>query len=292
MGIILLIDSGCDLPLEWIEDNKSYLEVIGMPISIENEGYIDDFGKNLSHNFLYSKLRQGIMPRTSQITAYRFLESFEKHYALGNSILYIGFTSHMSGTFNNAVLAKNTFLAEHPDADIVLVDTSSASIGQGLLIVYALEMLKNGKSKEAIVKWLEENKLSTNHWFAVDDLYYLKNGGRISSTTAVVGSMLNVKPIVIVNQNGELKSYTNIRGRKKSLRYLYNKVKEHIRDDSKIIIGHGNCLEDALKLKDMVLEEITVKEITISELSATIASHVGPNMIAITFMGKSAREDI
>lgn len=291
MSSIIITDSTCDLTLEYVQENADVLDTIGMPVNVDGYEYLDDFGKSLSHDEFYAKLRSGVMSSTAQINAFRFREMFEKHYKAGKSIIYIGFTSGMSGTFNNALLARGEILEEYPDADITVIDSLSASIGQGVLVVEAIDQLRQGKSKEEIVDWIESNKLKSNHWFAVDDLNYLKKGGRISATTAVVGTALNIKPILTVDHSGKLIPYSNVRGRKKSMKFLADKVHEHMENPEEVtlIIGHGNCLEDAEMLKEYILEGCTPKKILISELSATIASHVGPNMIAAAFVG-STRE--
>ena len=292
MNTIILTDSTCDLTLEYVEQNSDILDVLGMPVNIDGHEYFDDFGKTLSHDEFYSKLRLGIMPSTAQINMFRFSTMFKKHYVEGKSVIYIGFSSNMSGTFNNAVLARQEFLEIYPDADITIIDSLAASIGQGVLIVGAIDMLREGKSKDEIVNWVEANKLKANHWFAVDDLNYLKKGGRISAATAVVGSALNIKPILTLDNSGKLGSYTNVRGRKKSIKFISEKFQEHVINCSEatVIIGHGNCLEDAEILKEYVLSIGKPKNIIISELSATIASHVGPNMIACAFIGDGREE--
>lgn len=291
MNAIILTDSCCDLTSTYVEDHQVYLDIIGMPVNLNGFEYFDDLGKTLSHQEFYRSLRSGIIPATSQINQFRFVEKFEAHYQQGHEVIYLGFSSGMSGTFNNALLAKEYVLEKHPDAKISVVDTLSASIGQGVLVMAAVEMLKNGASSEAIIQWVESHKMNSNHWFAVDDLHYLKKGGRISAVTATVGSALNVKPILTVDTQGKLTTYSNIRGRKKSIRYLYDRFKSNISDTVPeiVLIGHGNAPEDAELLKEHVLEEYAPKVLLVSELSATIASHVGPNMLAIAFIG-SERE--
>lgn len=292
MGTIILTDSCCDLTLEYIEQNSDVLDFLGMPVNIDGYEYLDDFGKTLPHSEFYSKLKSGIMPSTAQINSYRFYEKYKKHCGNGDSVLYLGFSSNMSGTYYNALTARNEFIEHNPGADITVIDTLSASIGLGILVVNAVSMLRQGRSKEFIADWLEKNKMNTNHWFAVDDLIYLRKGGRVSTTTALVGSALNIKPILTVDRDGKLGNYTNLRGRKKSIRFLADKVKQHIlnMEDTTIIIGHGDCLDDARLLEGYILEQVSPKQIILSELSATIASHVGPNMIAAAFIG-DIRED-
>ncbi|GAA0176719.1 DegV family protein [Clostridium sediminicola] len=288
MSTILLIDSCSDLPLTYVEENKNIIDIIGMPIEIDDDEFIDDFGKSYSHKDYFNKLRDGKMPSTGLINIYRFTKKFTEQYKKGNSVIYLGFSANLSGTFNNALLAKEEVKSEFPEADIEIIDTAAASIGEGVLVVQAIEMLKDGKSKEDIIKWVETNKYKANHWFAVDDLHFLKNGGRVSSTSATVGTLLNVKPILTVDKKGVLKSYSNVRGRKKAIKFLVGKFEEHVIDCEKttLIIGHGDCEEDALKIKEMITKEFNLKNIIVSQLSATIASHVGPNMIALAFLGQ------
>jgi len=289
MKTILLTDSCCDLPLSYVKENSENIEIIGMPINIGADNFVDDLGdQNYDHPEFYNQLRSGILAKTAQITPVDFHKAFKKHYDQGRSTVYIGFSSGMSGTFNNAVLAKQMIHEEHPDAIIDIIDSHSASIGQGVLCMKAINMIKSNANQNAIVDWVQDNKMNTQHWFAVCDLMYLKNGGRIPASIAAVGTLLNVKPILTVNVDGKLKSHSKVRGRKKSLRYLAEKVKEKNEhtDHPVIVIAHGDCLEDANRMKEMVLSEFTDAEIVVSEISATIATHVGPNMIAIGFMGE------
>ncbi len=287
MSVKIITDSCCDLPIHFLEAHQDMLEVLGMPVQINGVDYIDDLGKTLDHNTFYDFLRKGTMPTTSQINAYRFEEAFKKNIELGHEVLYIGFSSGMSGTFNSACVATSAVKEDHPDAKIELVDTLSASIGQGAIIVEVLKKLKTGSTLDELKKWVEDNRLNINHWFGVDDLNYLKNGGRISSASAMVGNVLNVKPTLIVDQEGKLKSYGNVRGRKKSISFLLSKIEEHLQDreNVSVILGHGNCPEDAETLREMIQSQINPYEIIVSELSMTIASHVGPNMIAVAFLG-------
>lgn len=293
MSIILLVDSCSDLPLEYIEQNSDVIDSIGMPLNIKGLDCYDDFGKTMSHSELYGYLRKEIMPTTSQINSHRFMEKFSDNYEKQNQLIYLGFSSGLSGTYNSAVIACNMFKEEHPDADITIIDTKSASVGEGVLVVHAVEMLRKGCSKDEIIEWVEENKLNSNHWFAVDTLTFLKKGGRISAATAAFGTLLNVKPIITLDDDGKLLPFANARGRKRSLVFLTDKAKEHIVDPEKtiMVIGHGDCLKEAEQLKAMVLSKISVKQIIITELGATIASHVGPGMISLAFVGEK-REHI
>jgi len=287
MNIKIITDSCCDLPLSFVEDNDDLLTVLGMPIQIAGKEIIDDLGKTFDRSEFYGMLRQGIMPTTSQVNAYRFEETFRDALSSGKSVIYLGFTSGMSGTMNSANIAKQMILDELPNAELLIVDTLSASIGQGTIIVEALKRARSGQTIDQISTWAESIKLRTHHWFGVDDLNYLKNGGRISHASAMVGSVLNVKPTLGVDHSGKLKPYGNVRGRKKSIAHLASKFEAHYCNDnaSTVIVGHGNCPEDAEQLTTLIRQIAPGIEIIVSELSMTIASHVGPNMIAVAFIG-------
>jgi len=292
MSTFLIVDSCCDLPLSYIEANHDVLEVIGMPVHIDGMDYFDDLGKTLSHDDLYEKLRQGMVASTAQINVFRFAELFKEKLRTYDNLIYIGFSSGMSGTYNNALQSIDIVKEEYPDADIRVIDSKSASIGQGLIVIRAVELLRENNDVDQIEQWVNASKLDVNHWFAVDDLNFLKAGGRVSSAEAAVGTLLSVKPILIVNHSGQLKPYGKVKGRKKSIKFLLDKFKEHYVHESfdQVIIGHGNAIEDAQQLKDMLSPLVSEEKIMITELSATIASHVGPGMLAMSFMG-NLRED-
>lgn len=287
MKTMIITDSCCDLPLSFTQSNTEVLKVLGMPILIDGQEIIDDLGLSYAHENFYSQLRNGAMPRTSQINAYRFEEAFNDALDKGYEVVYVGFSSGLSGTYNSATLARQTVLSEKPDAPLYSIDTLSASIGQGALVIEAVKMAKDGKSGAQITDWIDAHKFHAQHWFGVDDLMYLKNGGRISMTSAIVGSVLNVKPTLIVDDEGKLKPYGNVRGRKKSISFLASKFQEHFHSGNTqtVLIGHGNCIDDALNLKAAIEAYNLPTEIIVTELSMTIASHVGPNMLAVAFIG-------
>lgn len=292
MKVKIITDSCCDLPLHYLKAHSDRLEVLGMPVQIEGKEYIDDLGVTLKHDDFYAKLRKGIMPTTSQINAYRFEESFRENLGHGKEVIYIGFSSGLSGTFNSAVIARNMILEDTPDAPIHVIDTLSASVGLGAIIFETVKMADSGMDVKQIYNWVEANHMNAHHWFGVDDLQYLKNGGRINAATAMVGTVLNVKPTLIVDKYGKLKPYGNVRGRKKSMSFLVSKLEEHYHPEmtSTVILGHGNCKDEAETLRMMIEEIYGNIDIIVSELSMTIASHVGPNMLAVAFIGKEREE--
>ena len=283
---ILVIDSCCDLPIEYIEQEN--IVSIGLICNLKGNAIEDDFGKEINRKDFYDAIRQGEMPTTSQINSQRYEEVFSRYVGEGKSIIYICMSSALSGTINSANLARANVLEEFSNADISIVDSKCASLGQGLLVYYAYEMLKKGNSKEEIVDFLEENKLKINHWFTVNDLNHLKRGGRISSSAAAVGTLLNIKPVLYVDNQGQLTSFSKCRGRKKAISTLAEKFKERTNPNEMqvIAIGHGDCLEDALALEVLVREHGNVKDVILNYVGTAVGSHTGPEILGLYFMAE------
>lgn len=286
MKVEIIIDSSCDLPREYLLEN--HIKTISYKYEIDGVEYTDDFGKTLSHEKFYNLIKEGKMPRTSQINQYRYSQVFRDIIKEGKELIYICLSSGLSGSYNNAVMAKNEILEEFPNAKIEVIDSKGASLGEGLLGYYAIEMKKSEKTFEEIVSWLEENKNRLNYWFVVDDLNHLKRGGRISSTAATIGTLFSIKPILHVNIDGELKNVDKVKGRKKSLKVLKDKLIERIENPENQVIGiaHSDDLEGALYLKDLISSEIKVKDFIISNIGSTIGTHVGNGTVTLFFLGK------
>jgi len=287
MDIVIITDSSCDLPLDYIRDAK--VSFLGLVSNFKGNDYVEDFGQTLSYKAFYDGVRNGEMPTTSQINSYRFFEAFEKHVKENKSIIYLAFSSALSGTYNSSLIAKSEILEKYPDADITIIDTRSASLGVGLIVYHAYEMLNNGCSKDEIIAWVEDNKLKVNHFFTVDDLNHLKRGGRISPTSAFVGTILDIKPILYVNDLGELIPFTKVKGRKKSIRTLFDTFKDRVvnPEDQIIFISHGDCLDDALFLKSLIEREFKVKGFKINFVGQAIGSHSGPGILTLFFIGNN-----
>ena len=285
MDTVLLIDSCTDLPRSYVEKNE--IPVVSLVCNFKGQEYKDDFGKTLSYKEFYAAVRNGEMPSTSQVNVYVYTEIFKKYATEGKSIIYLGFSSALSGSLNSALLAKDMICEEIENADITVIDSRSASLGEGLLAYYANEMLKAGASKDEIVSWLETNKLRMNHWFTVDDLGHLKRGGRVSGAAAFVGTLLDIKPILQIDDEGRLIPVSKVKGRKKSIKTLFEMLQENIvsPEEQVIAISHGDCIEDAEYLKEMILKEYKVKDIIINEVGPVIGSHSGPGTVALFFMG-------
>lgn len=287
MGIKIITDSSCDLAREYIDDNN--IGLLSLVLNLNGKVVKDDLGKTLSYKDFYGQMREGATPTTSQVNAHEFEEEFLEHVKNGDSIICITISSALSGTFNSANIAKNNILEEYPDAKILLVDSLSVASGQGLLVVKACEMRDRGANAEEIVTWLEENKKKIIHSFVVDSLSHLKRGGRISGATAAIGGLLNIKPSLYIDNDGKVAQGEKIKGKKKVLRFLVNEVKEKAtnNENETLYICHGDCLEDAKALKNMILEEVKFKNVVINYVGNVIGAHAGPGVLAVLFLGES-----
>jgi DegV family protein with EDD domain len=285
MGITIITDSNCDLSEAFLVEN--HIQIIPFTFQINGNTYTDDFGKTLSYKDFYDAMRKGAMPTTAQITAYTFENVFREFVLKGESVIYIGFSSALSGTFDSSVLARNTILEEIPTADVTVIDSRSASVGQGLLVSYAAMLQKQGKTKKEIVDWIEENKLMVNQWFTIDSLDHLKRGGRISATSAALGYLLSVKPILNIINDGSLNAVTKARGRRKSIMTLFDEYKARVvkPENQVIYISHGDCFEDAEYLKSLILSVSKPKDIIINTMGPVIGSHTGPGVLVVVFIG-------
>lgn len=285
MSIKIITDSSCDLGINFIEENN--IELIQLLLNLDGEIIKDDLGKSLGYREFYEKLRAGSMPSTSQINIYTFEEKFKELLDKGYEILYIGLSSALSGTFNSANMARNNILEENPNAKIAVVDSISVSMGLGMLIKKACKMIEEGKMLEDIVQWIEENKSKVIHAILVDDLKHLKRGGRLSASSAAVGSILNIKPLLKLNNSGAVEVSEKIKGKKKGLKRLASIVKENaINIENEILyIMHGDVLEEAQYLKGIILQELNFKDVKVEYIGTVIGTHGGPGTIATVFWG-------
>jgi len=286
MDAVLLIDSCTDLPRSYVEENA--LPFVSLVCNFKDKEYKDDFGKSIGHKEFYDAVRNGEMPSTAQVNVYEYTELFRKYAAEGKSVIYLGFSSALSGSLSSAYIARDMVTEEIKDADIAIIDSKSASLGEGLLAYYANEMLKAGASKDEVVSWLETNKLKMNHWFTVDDLGHLKRGGRVSRTGAFLGTLLDIKPVLKVDDEGRLIPMSKVKGRKKSIKALFEMLQENIvsPEEQVIAISHGDCIEDAEYLKEMIMKEYNVKDVMINHVGPVIGAHTGPGVVALFFMGE------
>ena len=283
---IIMTDSSCDLPLEIVND----LEISVLPLSLVIDdkkyyNYLDE--RDITFSEFYKLMRNKKTSKTSAVNPSDFVNEMEKFLKQGKDILYLGFSSGLSCTYNNANTAADQLLKIYPDRKIYTVDTLCASLGQGLLVYLTAMEKQKGKSIEELRDFAENIKLKVCHWFTVEDLYHLKRGGRISSSTAVIGSMLGIKPILHVDNMGKLINVGKVRGRKASINELFNKVKENaiIPSQQTVFISQGDCLDDANYLADLLKKELNVKEVIINYVGPVIGTHSGPGTMAIFFLG-------
>ena len=283
---IIMTDSSCDLPLEIVND----LEISVLPLSLVIDdkkyyNYLDE--RDITFSEFYKLMRNKKTSKTSAVNPSDFVNEMEKFLKQGKDILYLGFSSGLSCTYNNANTAADQLLKIYPDRKIYTVDTLCASLGQGLLVYLTAMEKQKGKSIEELRDFAENIKLKVCHWFTVEDLYHLKRGGRISSSTAVIGSMLGIKPILHVDNMGKLINVGKVRGRKASINELFNKVKENaiIPSQHTVFISHGDCLDDDNYLADLLKKELNVKEVIINYVGPVIGTHSGPGTMAIFFLG-------
>lgn len=280
----IITDSCCDFPTEQYE--KLNLTVI--PLTVEFRGEVTDDQNGDSLKALYDGFRAGEAAKTSAVNPERWAAAIEPILSQGKDALVLAFSSGLSSTYQSAVIAGESLMEKYPERKVCVVDTLCASMGQGLLVWYACQKRDAGMDLEALRDWVEENKLHLCHWFTVDDLMYLKRGGRVSATTALVGTMLQIKPVLHVDDEGHLINVSKARGRKASLDALVNKVAElgDGYDNSTMFISHGDCLEDAQYVAQQVKERYGVKEVVISYVGAVIGSHSGPGTVALFFLGQ------
>jgi len=283
---VITADSNCDLPEEYIKEKN--IVIIPHYYDIDGVTYGDEI--NLTPKEFYDRMRAGIMPTTMASNPEVIRNTFQSLISRGYDILHISFSSALSGGCSNVMAGAREICEENPDAKILVLDTLNASMGEGMFILKAVQMKEEGKTIDEIYSWLEEHKMNFCVRFTVDDLGHLHRGGRISKTTAIIGSMINIKPILHVNPEGQLVSLTTVRGRKKSLTTICNMMLDSIgkyRDEADYIcIAHGDALEDAYYLKELILERLPDKKIMINTISPSIGAHSGPGAIGICFMGE------
>ena len=285
MKVRLITDSACDLPIDYIENNQ--IEVAPLMVNINGKFIPDDLGQSLKHEDFYKMIKEGAMPSTTQVNVGTFLEIFKKYVKQGETILYIGLSSALSGTYNSSNTAREMILEEYPDAKIYIIDSLSASVGEGLLVYKANEMLNNNIDIDEVVKFIENTKRHVIHAITVDDLNHLKRGGRISATVATVGSLLGIKPTLKIDDEGKVIPGDKIKGRKKALKYLAKQLKDKaIKPEEQVIfICNADCKDEAEDIKKMILEEVKVKDIIITSIGSVIGTHGGPGTLGVVFIG-------
>ena len=280
---VIVSDSTVDLPKEYLQSKQ--VPIISLSYIMDGVTYEEMDG--LSHKEFFEKLRAGSLPTTSQINPEQAREALEPFAKEGKDILYIGFSSGLSGSYNSVRMAAEDLKEEYPDINIIAIDSLCACMGEGLLLYKALELKEHGMSMEEIAKWVEANKLHICHNVTVDDLNHLHRGGRISKTTAVVGSMIKIKPIIHMSDEGKLVVIGKERGRKKSLVSIVDRMEKQMQgyDNDIVMITHGDCIDDAEFVKKQVEERFGIHNVMINGIGSVIGSHTGAGVVAVFFMG-------
>ena len=282
---VFMTDSDSDLPFHLKEQYD--IPVVYMPYALDGKEYFDDLGQMLDHKSYYDMMRNGASPVTSALNEASYIEYFEPVLRNGKDLLFVAFSSKLSCTLQAVYSAREKLLEQYPDRKFVVVDTLRISGPMTLLVLKAHEMYRAGKPLEEVAEWLENNKLRAQAYFIVDDLKYLKRGGRISATAATVGTMLDLKPIISEAPDGSLTANDKIRGRKKALAFIVDKMMAYAPDpaESPIIILNADSLEDAQRAKALVEQKLPGANVLIENVGPVIGAHAGPGTIALCFIG-------
>lgn len=303
---VIVTENTADLPDAYIKENG--LSSLVLPYQIGEIVYGAE--KLLPPKEFYDAMRSGATPTTSAANPDFLRNAYLKILESGKDILHLSFSSALSSSCSNAFLLANEMSMEYPDAKIIVQDTLCASLGQGLLLHTAVEMKKAGKSIEEIADWLNKNKLRLCHYFTVDDLVYLYRGGRVTRSSAILGTIINIKPVLHVDDEGYLRPISKVRGRKKSLTYMVDRMVENLadlekqqkiakaqsayestsytgldREHSWVFISHGDCVEDAEYVKTQIEERLGFQNFMLNDIGSSVGAHSGPGTVALFFFG-------
>jgi len=283
---VITADSNCDLFPEYIKEKA--IGIIPHYYDISGVTYGDEL--NLTPKEFYDKMRAGVMPTTMASNPAVIRETFQSYIDKGLDVLHISFSSALSGGHSNVAAGARELCEENQEAKIIVLDSLNVSLGEGLVVMKAVQLKEAGMGIDEIAVWIEENKLKFCVQFTVDDLFHLQRGGRVSKMTAIVGSMINVKPILVVNKDGALVPGGTVRGRKKSLSTIVNNMEtqmgSHINENNPICIVHGDAAEDAAYVAELIKERLLTDNIIINTISPSIGAHSGPGAIGICYLGE------
>ena len=282
---VILTESNCDLTQEMADQ----LGLVVLPMTVETpkgtfKNYLD--GRDMDPKTFYANLRAGDMCKTSAINTTIFEETMEEFAKEGKDVLYLGFSSGLSGTYSAGLMAARELSEKYPERKFYAVDTLCASMGQGLIVYLAAQKKNEGASIEEVRDYVEATKMSVAHWVTVDDLQHLKRGGRISAATAVVGAMLKIKPVIHVDDEGKLINMEKARGRKAALNMLVDKMAETAINPAEqtIFISHGDCAADVEFVAKKIKEKFGVKTIYTNVIGPVIGAHAGPGTVAVFWL--------
>ena len=283
---VIMTDSCCDLTDQMARDLE--LEVLPLTMHMDGQDYPNDLaGTAISNQEFYKRIRAGKLATTSAVNVGQFQDAMRRVLESGRDIVCVCFSSALSTTYQSAVIAAEDLRAEFPEAEIHVVDSLSASLGQGLLLYLVVEQKRKGLTAAELAKWVEDNRLTVCHWFTVDDLNFLKRGGRVSATTALLGTMLSIKPIMHTSDEGKLVPVSKARGRKAAIAALLDKIEAlgiHPEKQT-MFICHADCEEDAKAVAQTIQDRFGTPTVHINYIGPVIGSHTGPNTMGIFFVG-------
>lgn len=288
----IVTDSCCDIPFQFLDE--AGIAFIPMLVEINGQEYKDDLGKTFDVDFFYEALKDKQMPTTSQINVGRYLEFFEPYVQKGIPVIYLSFSSGLSGSYNSALQAVAVLKEDYPQAEVAVVDTLAASLGQGLLVLGAKKQQAAGKSFTEVIAWVEEQKMLLQSWVTVDDLKHLERGGRISKSEAALGGLLKVKPIIHVDKNGKLQNVDKVRGRNKSLQKIVDETLAHLtsRQEQIVYIAYSGDVAAAETVLAAITAEVDIEDVACLPLGPTISAHTGLGCVAIFTFGKNRNEEV
>jgi DegV family protein with EDD domain len=286
---ILSCCSTADMPYEYFK--KREIPYVCFHYNMDGKEYPDDLGQTMSFDEFYARIAAGALPTTSQVNVGQYVSFFEPLLMAGKDIVHISLSSGLSGSYNSAVIARDDLLLKYPERKILLADSLGASSGYGLLVDQAADLRDRGATIDEVHAWVEANKLNVHHWFFSTDLTHFKRGGRISATSAMMGTLLNICPLMNVNHEGKLIPGEKIRGKRRAIAETVHRMELHAQNGAdyagKCFISHSVSYEDARKVADMVEEGFRNLNgpVVVNSIGAVIGSHTGPGTVALFFIG-------
>lgn len=286
---VISCGSTTDLPRNYYERRE--VALLHYHYTIEDKTYVDDLGQTLPATAFYKLIEGGAMPTTSQVNALEYIDFFEPFLKQGQDVLHIAFSSGLSGSYQSAMLAREDLTRRYPKRQVLIVDSLAASAGYGLLLDAACDLRDRGSSIKDVYDWLSDNRRSVHHWFFSTDLTHFKRGGRVSASAAMIGSLLNICPIMHVDPLGKLVPVSKVRGRRNALRIMLETMEQHASDkrrySGKCFISHASAPQDAATLAQMITDHFPMLDgqVTISDIGAVIGAHTGPGTVALFYFG-------
>lgn len=286
---VITTENAADLPESFVKENE--IGVLSLYYTIDGVTYGPGHEPQMSAEDFYAKMRAGMMPKTQQVNPDQAMETFRSYLKQGKDILHLALTSAVSGSCNSAMMAARDLKEEFPERTITVIDTLVGTLAQGMLVERAVRMKKAGKTLEQAAQWIRDAVPHTCLYATVDDLKHLYCGGRVSKTSAFLGSAIGIKPILKLNETGNLVPCAKVRGRKQSIQTLVKQMEEHIgsflKENDTVYISHGDCLEEANYLAQLIKERLGIAKTMISHIGPVIGSHAGPGALALSFLGEN-----